>query len=275
MYRAGATTLSATPQTGPRTLPLRLTMAARREFGSGSHRIDTPDMHRYFTDLTREHGLGYRDERVDEARGNPYLAMARELLDGRLSGEPIDLAIVALAAPEFDPRLSTPVNLAAVLPGGPLVFTVSGCGVAATFNALRVADGYLRRHDYQRVLILAMDQGSTPYDTPARTHDAATALLLAAGEGPAVRIGTRPDVEPANVPAAVAELVADVPETVVTGPGLAGSNHWADAVSAPEGYPCTGLWAPVANGAVSAPALLVDHDPTHRELGVCVLTDPA
>jgi len=274
MYRAAAATLSPAPEPGLRTLPLRLAMAVRQEFGPGEHGIDVPDLHRYFTDLTRGHDLGYRNERMAEVRGNTFISMARDVLTGRLSGERIDLAIVAHAAPEFDPRLSAPVNLTAVLPGEPLVFSVSGHGVLAAFSALRVAAGYMRRHGYERVLVLVMDQGSTPYDTPARTGDAATALLFERDGGPSVQVGTVSAMAPADVPAALAALVraAPMPDTVVTGSGLAGTDHWPTAVSAPDGYPCTGLWAPLADGTVSAPVLLADHDPRHRELGVCVLT---
>lgn len=276
MYRAAAPALSSTPSPRLQLLPLRLAMAVRREFGPGEAEIDVPELHRYFADLTRGSGLGFEPGRVTRARGNTFLAMARDLLDGRLTGERIDLAIVAHAAPEFDPRLSAPVNLTAVLPGGPLVFSVSGQGSLAAFRALRIAGAYADRHGFQRVLVLVMDQGVTPYDTPELVRDAATALLLEQGDGPAVHVGYVPGVTPEGAPAILAGLRAGRgPETVVVGSGLARTDSWPDAVATPSGYPCTGLWAPLADGTVTTPALLADYDPGHRALGVCVVTEPA
>jgi hypothetical protein len=277
MYRAAATTLSTTPS--PRLLPLRLrlAMAVRREFGPGEARIDVPELHRYFTDLTRGRDLGFEQDRVTRARGNTFMAMARDLLADRLTGARVDLAIVAHAAPEFDPRLSAPVNLTAVLPGGPLVFSVSGQGSLAAFSALRIAGSYADRHGFQRVLVLVMDQGVTPYDTPELVRDAATALLFEPGGGPAVHVGHVPGVAPADAAATLAGFrqSAPGPETVVVGSGLARTGSWPDAVAAPAGYPCTGLWAPLADGTVTTPALLADYDPRHRALGLCVVAESA
>jgi len=266
MYRASATTLSSAPSPGLQPFPLGLALAVRREFGPGDRGIDVPELHRYFADLSRGHDIGFRPGRVTRARGNPFLAMARDLLSGQLSGERIDLAIVAHAAPEFDPRLSAPVNLTAVLPGGPLVFSVSGQGSLAPFTALRVAAAHARRHGSQRVLVLIMDQGVTPYDTPDRIGDAAAALLFETGGRRTVRVGYEPEADalPGFEPA----------ETVVIGRGLAERGSWPGAVVAPPEFPCTGLWAPLADGTATGPVLLADHDPRHRALGICVVSEP-
>ncbi|WP_410573162.1 hypothetical protein [Amycolatopsis sp. cmx-4-61] len=267
MYRASATTLSTAPSPGLRPLPLRLALATRREFGPGDREIDVPALHRYFADLSRGHDIGFRPDRVTRARGNPFLAMARDLLAGQLSGERIDLAIVAHAAPEFDPRLSAPVNLTAVLPGNPLVFSVSGQGSLAPFTALRIAGSYVRRHGFRRALVLIMDQGVTPYDTPDPVGDAATALLFEAGGRRTVRVGYAPEVAPDAVP----EL--EGAETVVIGSGLARTGAAAGALVAPPEFPCTGLWAPVADGTAAGPVLLADYDPRRRALGTCVVAE--
>ncbi|MET8850131.1 hypothetical protein [Amycolatopsis sp. NPDC004625] len=264
MYRAAAPVLSATPPVGLQPFPLPLAWAARREFGPGDREIDVPELHHYFADLSRGHEIGFRPSRVTRARGNPFLAMARELLAGRLSGERIDLAIVAHAAPEFDPRLSAPVNLTAVLPGGPLVFAVSGQGGLAPFSALRVAAAYVRRHGFRRVLVLIMDQGGTPYDLPERIGDAAAALLFEPGGGRTVRAGVVP-----GVPAAAVAGFRQ-PGAAFVGRGLARTDAWPGAGVAPAEYPCTGLWAPLADGT-AGPVVLADHDPHHRALGVCVV----
>ncbi|MGW5746890.1 hypothetical protein [Amycolatopsis sp. NPDC003861] len=267
MYRASATTLSSAPAPGLQPLPLKLALAIRREFAPGERAIDVPALHRYFADLSRGHDIGFRPERVTRARGNPFLEMARELLAGQLSGERIDLAIVAHAAPEFDPRLSAPVNLTAVLPGHPLVFSVSGQGSLAPFTALRIAGSYVRRHGYRRVLVLIMDQGVTPYDTPDRIGDAAVALLFEADGGRPVRVGYEPEATLDAFP----EL--EPAETVVIGPGLAGLGSWPDAIVAPPEFPCTGLWAPLADGPAAGPVVLADHDPRRGALGICVVAE--
>jgi hypothetical protein len=271
MYRAAATPLFSAPPPGLQPLPLRLALAIRREFGPGDREIDVPELHRYFADLSRGHDIGFQPDRVTRARGNPFLAMARDLLAGQLSGEQIDLVIVAHAAPEFDPRLSAPVNLTAVLPGEPLVFSVSGQGGLAPFSALRIAGSYVRRHGFRRVLVLIMDQGVTPYDTPERLRDAATALLFEADGGRPVRVGYVPEVAPDAVPATVAGFGGS--EAVVIGTGLARTGSWPDAITAPAGFPCTGLWAPLADGTVTGPVLLADYDPHRRALGVCVVAE--
>ncbi|WP_410590252.1 hypothetical protein [Amycolatopsis sp. lyj-23] len=269
MYRASATTLSSAPAPAPglQPLPLRLALATRREFPPGDRGIDVPELHRYFADLSRGHDIGFRPDRVTRARGNPFLAMARELLAGQLSGDRIDLAIVAHAAPEFDPRLSAPVNLTAVLPGHPLVFSVSGQGSLAPFTALRIAGSYVRRHGFRRALVLIMDQGVTPYDTPDPIGDAATALLFEAGGRRTVRVGYAPEVAPDALPE------FEPAETVVIGRGLAGLGSRPDAVVAPPEFPCTGLWAPLAGGTAAGPVLLADYDPRRRALGICVVAE--
>ncbi|MET9002249.1 hypothetical protein [Amycolatopsis sp. Hca4] len=267
MYRASATTLSAPPAPGLRPLPLRLALATRREFAPGDREIDVPALHRYFADLSRGHEIGFRPGRVTRARGNPFLAMARELLAGQLSGERIDLAIVAHAAPEFDPRLSAPVNLTAVLPGNPLVFSVSGQGSLAPFTALRIAGTYARRHGYGRVLVLITDQGVTPYDLPEPIGDAATALLFETGGRRTVRVGYEPEAAPEALGA------FEPADTVVVGPGLAALGSPPGAIVAPAGFPCTGLWAPLADGTATGSVLLADHDPRRGALGVCVVAE--
>ncbi|WP_103349359.1 hypothetical protein [Amycolatopsis sp. CA-128772] len=267
MYRAAATTLSAAPPAGLQPFPLPLALVVRREFGPGDREIDVPELHHYFADLSRGHEIGFRPSRVTHARGNTFLEMAREVLAGHLSGERIDLALVAHAAPEFDPRLSAPVNLTAVLPGGPLVFAVSGQGALAPFSALRIAGSYVQRHGFRRVLILIMDQGVTPYDVPDRIGDAATALLFEPGGDREVRSAAVPGV----APAAVAGFRP--PGTAVAGPGLARTGAWPGAGVAPAEYPCTGLWAPLAEGT-AGPLVLADYDPHHRALGVCVVAEP-
>ncbi|GAB2793206.1 hypothetical protein [Amycolatopsis magusensis] len=255
----------------PTTTCLRLGKVLHREFPAGEHRIDVPELYRYFADLTRDHGIGHEQEDVDRARGNTFTSMAHALLDDELSAdEPIDLAIVAHATPDFDPRLSAAVSLTAVLPGGPLVFSLSGQGSSVAFTALRVAAAHARRHGSRRVLVLVADQTGMPYESDRPVRDAAVALLLEAGER-GFDLRTRPGVAPEAVPEALAALLAEFPEpaTVIAGRGV---GPLAGAREVAPGFPATGLWAALAEQGLASPVLLADHDPVHLDLNVCVVT---
>lgn len=262
MFSTAMPALAATERGGPFvTLPLGLKTVLRKRFDSGRDRIDGPDMVRYFTDLTTGHQVGYRPELVVRARGNSFISLTRELLAGHLNdAEPIDLAIVAHDTPDFDPRLSAPVNLAATLPGGPLVFAVSGQGSLAGFLALRVAAGYVRRQGFQRLLILLVEQRGMPYATIRPTADAAVGLVLEADAG-TTRVALLPGVPPADARTEVDRLT----------PGrkkLCGLGLSADFPAA-AGISVTGLWAEAVGPRVF-PAALADYDPMRRNLGICV-----
>lgn len=243
------------------TLPLGLKTVLHKRFASGSDRIDGADMVRYFTDLTAGRDVGYDPERLARVRGNSFISLTRELLAGHLSdAEPIDLAIVAHDTPDFDPRLSAPVNLTAVLPGGPLVFAVSGQGSLAGFLALRVAAGYVRRQNLPRVLILVVEQRGMPYETPRPAADAVVGLVLEAGAG-TTRGALLPGVVPAEARAEVDRLAPGPGE--LRGRGLGPGFPAADEISA------TGLWAELAGPPVF-PVALAGYDPMRRNLGICV-----
>lgn len=262
MFSATAPTLAGVGTHGPFVaLPLGLKSVLHKRFGPGTDRIDGSDMVRYFTDLTVGHDVGFRPELVARARGNSFISLTRELLAGRLSvAEPIDLVVVAHDTPDFDPRLSASVNLTAVLPGGPLVFAVSGQGSLAGFLALRVAAGYVRRQGLTRVLILVLEQRAMPYETSRPGADAAVGLLLEAGAG-VTRVALLPGVAPADAEAEADRLLPgpmDLP-----GPRLSADFRATGRVSA------TGLWLELAETSGS-PAALAGYDPIRRDLGICV-----
>lgn len=248
MFSAGAPT--AATRTSPfAVLPMGLKTALHRQFESGTDRLDGPIMTRYFTDLAAGHDVGYSSELVAQAEGNTFISLARELLDGQVS-EPIDLVVVAHDGPDFDPRLSAPVNLTAVLPGGPITYSVSGQGPLAGFLALRVAAGYVRRRPMQRVLILVMEQRGMPYAGARPPVDAAAALLFEAGMG-STRVAVLPGIDPADA-RAEADRLAPADRY---GSGLIGE-------SIAEGRSATALWA-------EPPAVLADYDPIRGTLGIC------
>lgn len=268
MYQVAPPVLGERRRSVLSSVPLRLTDVLRAEFDEGTCRIDDPELYQYFEDLTGSHGIPF-DRELMSRGGNTFMSMAEKLLKDTVT-EPVDLVVLAWATPDFDPRLSAPVNLTAVLPGGPLVFATSGQGPLAPFTALRLAGAYALRHSYERVLVLALDQATMPY----RTHpveamrpdrDAAVALVL---ERPgALEVGYLPGV-------AEHEL-ADVVSwngTVIVGRGVDPAMIPAEnVVRAPLGYPCTGLWSTLADHRSDGRTILVDYDPVHRDLGVCVV----
>ncbi|WP_116202304.1 hypothetical protein [Amycolatopsis circi] len=248
MFSAGAP--EAATRTSPfAVLPMGLKTVLHRRFESGKDRLDGPIMTRYFTDLAAGHDVGYEPELVANAQGNTFISLARELLHDQVS-EPIDLVVVAHDGPDFDPRLSAPVNLTAVLPGGPMTYSVSGQGPLAGFLALRVAAGYVRRKPMHRVLILIMEQRGMPYAGERPPTDAAVALLFEAGAGN-TRVAVLPGIDPADA-RAEADRLAPAERY---GPGL---------TSGPiaEGRSATALWA-------EPPAVLADYDPIRGTLGIC------
>jgi hypothetical protein len=268
MYRTSAPVAGSRLAGGLAPVPLRLTRILYRRFGQGGHRLDNPEVYRYFADLTAGYEVAHRRELVERAAGNSFMEMADALLGNELAGwDRIDLAVVAHSTPDLDPRLSLPVNLAAVLPGGPLAFAVTGR--IAAFTALRVVSSYVNRHGYGRALVLVLDQGTMPYQIGEPVGDAAAALVLEAAE-PNLAVGVLPDVAPADVPARLAEMVGAEPGTLVTGPGLeplAG----AESGSVSEDFPCTGLWSALHARGLPGRAVLADYDPVRRDLAIGTL----
>ncbi|MFE3173838.1 hypothetical protein ACFXPA_21995 [Amycolatopsis sp. NPDC059090] len=248
MFSAGAP-VAATRTSPFAVLPMGLKTVLHRRFESGDDRLDGPIMTRYFTDLAAGHEVGYSPDLVAQAQGNTFISLARQLLDGQLS-EPVDLVVVAHDGPDFDPRLSAPVNLTAVLPGGPMTYSVSGQGPLAGFLALRVAAGYVRRKPMHRVLILVMEQRGMPYAGQRPSADAAAALLFEAGMG-STRVAVLPGIAPADA-RAEADRLAPADRY---GPGLTGE-------PITEGRSATELWA-------EPPAVLADYDPVRGTLGIC------
>ncbi|WP_409182818.1 hypothetical protein F9C11_41640 [Amycolatopsis sp. VS8301801F10] len=248
MFSAGAP-VAATRTSPFAVLPMGLKTALHRRFESGADRLDGPIMTRYFTDLAAGHDVGYSPDLVATARGNTFLTLAGELLHGQVN-EPIDLVVVAHDGPDFDPRLSAPVNLTAVLPGGPMTYSVSGQGPLAGFLALRVAAGYVRRKPMRRVLILIMEQRGMPYAGVRPPADAAAALLFETGAG-STRVALLPGIDPADA-RSEADRLAPADRY---GPGLTGG-------PVAEGRSVTALWA-------APPAVLADYDPMRGTLGMC------
>jgi len=240
-----------------RTIPLRLTRVVRREIAEGTCATDDPVLYRYYADLAALHGIHYRHDVLAAGAGNTFAALADVALAGLVSPvHPVDLVIIAHTLPDLDPRVSAGVRLTRTLPGSPLVFAISGPDASIGFTALRVAGDYARRHSYQRVMVLVLDQTVLPYQAAAEPGgDAAVALLLEDAPGGELTLGRVRGVSPEEVAGTVAKLALG-----------------ARIVQAPvsDSAPGTGVWAGLRLGADS---VLVDYDRARGELHYCAVRE--
>jgi hypothetical protein len=104
-----------------------------------------------------------------------------------------------------------------------------------------------------------------PVEAMRPDRDAAVALVL---ERPGV-------IEVGCLPGVAEQTLADLIDwdgTVIVGQGVDSALIPAEkVVRAPVGYPCTGLWSTLADHR-DGRTILVDYDPVHGDLGVCVVS---
>ena len=273
MYQTAAPVLDRTAGTGR----LSVARVLHRRFGEGTHRIDDEFSTRHFTDLTAGYGVTFRQDIAARAAGNTFTAMATDLLSD-LDCASVGLALVAHVTPDVDCRLAAATYLSEALPDGPLVFAVSESGRCTPFAALRLARDYAARQGYRQALVFAFDQATLPYVTAAPpandpVGDAAVAVLLSE-DGADCTIRQAAGVT--DVAAAVAAELATlpVPTRVLAGPGIEPDRDLPTGLGpverVPVGYPCTGLFGALADTA-GGTVLLVDHDGTTGDLGLCVV----
>ncbi len=271
----------------PAALP-GLLRAESLTFGPGSHREPRPEVERYFRDLAGPYDTAFRGEAFTGAPRNSSTEMAAAALDalGPLDA-PVDLALVAYAAPDWEHASLVAPYLNHRIPGEPLSFAVSDQGVLAPFTALRVAAEYARRSALHRVVLLVIDQRTQPFVR----RDAAVALLLECHDGaaPAPGLGVVPGVAPGDIAATLADRLPDLftgtaPERtlVVAGSGIDPARDlpaFPGAVTRTEpGRPCTGGWAALLDvlaepeGSVGPEtAVLVEYDRALGDLAHCTL----
>lgn len=265
--------ISEVGESGLTVLPLALQDWAHIDFGAGDRSIDDALSRRYFRDLTAMY-----DVRLSAGTtwpvGNTFVAMAEALLDAMPHYPSVDVAVVAHATPDLDPRHSVVTFLADALPGRPTTFTVTGCGAAAVHTLLRVVAAYSRRNDCRRALALLLDQATLPYDTDRHlAGDSGVAMLLSDGDaGAEITLHDAVDLEPEEVePRLRAGLRALPAPTVVAGPGLAGDDilpkRSGDVRVVPDGYPATGALGVALDAG--GDVVLADHEADRRELRLC------
>ncbi|GAA1762475.1 2-hydroxy-acid oxidase [Luedemannella helvata] len=225
----------------------------------------------YLSDLLRPHGLDLKEDLLAAGTGHSYGEMGAALI-GSIVGpdEPVDLLVMAFAAPDVRPGRATATYLSHVCPGNPQSFAICDQGVAAAYTGLRLVREYVGSGGCRRALLLIVEQATLHYEAkgpaavPAR--HAGVALLCTgqptpggAGRLGAVRVHTQ--VGPEQVPGLLAGLAGAA--TLVTGTGLDPADVPADARPAPAGQPLTGAWWELAGGQ---PMVLADYDPTLRYL---------
>ncbi|MFC7545963.1 hypothetical protein [Plantactinospora sp. GCM10030261] len=229
----------------------------------------------YLADLAGLHGLPDRPADFAGAARTTFTDLVRPLV-AEVAGKPTELVVLAHVTPDAEPGWPASF-LTGALPGAPLAFAVADQGVAAPFTALRIAQAYAGAEDFDRALVVLLDQGTfltAGAPPPVRTGLVAV-LLERAGELGAVSTRVLSGVAPHEVRPALATALAEFPGAVVTGP----------AAAPPAGRPATGGWRRLArrlptgpsSGAAGAkhPVALAEYDVTARCLGVCVVTPAA
>ncbi|MEU7823703.1 hypothetical protein [Catellatospora sp. NPDC049133] len=236
----------------------------------------------YFQDLWGMYGVPWEENLFAVQRNTFHDLLA---MSGHTAA-PFQLAILAGTTPDTDPVFPM-AQLAEHVGGQAFTFAVSDQGTAAPFTALRLAAEHILPGPVRRALVLVVDQktrlhrGAVPASvTP--TADAVAVLVFETGPGPGRMLVEQATDVPADevaarVAAAVADAAADGSHVDVIG-----SAGWfanadtipPDARRAPDGMPCTGLWAAAA---VDLPrwrvhgrqVLLVDYDESLRYLSIC------
>ncbi|MGW1162867.1 hypothetical protein ACWD48_32620 [Streptomyces sp. NPDC002519] len=249
--------------------------------------FDEIDRH-YFKDLWELYGFHWDDSSFDGGRVS-FLDMMNAVADrlGPLT-EGLDVAVLANSVPDSQTTFALPY-FEHTVGGVDTVFAVSDQGGAAPFTSLRLASSTLAPGDNGRSLILIMDQTavlsgpSIPQDLRPTKDTAVTLLLERDGRFGAPEIRQHVSTSATEVvdwfreaaQAADGESLTVVCRADVA-PYWAKTGVKADVLHAPEGQPCTGLWATLADFYEQRPAhdqsiLLADYDERLGYVSTCVL----
>lgn len=246
----------------PLAAPPRVSRALSLTFSGRSELSLDPDLRVYLRDLVRPYSLDLREDLLAEGVGHSYGEMGEELIRQLVpEDEPVDLLVVAYVIPDIRPGRSTALYLSSVCPGEPMGFGICDQGSAAAFTALRLIQEYLRAGEYQRALLMVVEQSTLHYE-PALTpvvipevHAAAAIVCDPSGFGELVGLRQLTKIEPASAgagfAAALSELAGDRADvTLVIGSGLVDARFEAaagtDVLIARAAQPFTGIWSEFA-----------------------------
>ncbi|GAA3375064.1 hypothetical protein GCM10020367_41400 [Streptomyces sannanensis] len=268
----------------------------------------------YARSLAAQAGVALRPDLTEKATGNSFEDMGAGLLaalagarepsanertsSAQPAGEhsaaepapgerPVDLLVLAHAAPDFAPTTLAAAAIAERIPGDPMVLGVTEQGRATPFTALTLVRSHWRRHSHRRAMVMVFDQSFTPYanevpDAWRVDGDAAVLLVLEAGPDDSTgsyRVrqehGVSPEAAAGRLRALFAEADPDGSARVLAGSGVGTS--WIPAghgpvLRGPEGSPATGvlgLLPGLPPGDDAAPLLLVDYDRELGDLSLC------
>lgn len=93
---------------------------------------------------------------------NSYSYLSTRLL-AQLTSEPPDLVVIAHALPDCGQSTSISGHVQRYLSGEPMIFAISEQGRTTAFTALRMALALARTGTYQRIAVLALDQGTIAF----------------------------------------------------------------------------------------------------------------
>lgn len=255
--------------------------------GTGTVRLD-PASAEFLRAALPAQGVEPLEDRLHDAQGWSFSALAELVLPELAGGERLDLVVLAHTVPDLVHNDVAGAMAIACVPGGATAaFAVSELGSVTPFTALTLARVFGHRNDAQRVAVLVVDQATLPYEldpgtTPHLAGAGAVALLLERGTSDDLEVVTVPVAQPASsedVAQAAKELLVrfggDAPGTRVV------VNHELGALWMPPGadvtgagYPCTDVWHHVEQDGDRATATVVlSYDANVGRLG-CARLDP-
>lgn len=288
MYR------SSPPTLGTGTAPLRISGAARRVFDEQADSARDPAYRAYLTDLVRPFGLAVHTEALGEGRGQSYGDMAGALIAEVTAEDQLtDLLVMAYAVPDVTPWRCTAAHLSHMCPGNPMAFAVSDCGTTAAFTGLRLIRAQAVGRDSPRALLIITEQAAAnhelplPASMPAR-HAAVALRCDQAGPGLVNAVRLRSGVTGSEAAGLLTTGLSELSAghdavTVIAGAQFADTalsgalRVGAEAIVAPAGQPCTGVWWEVAERLAGwaecggRRVLVADYDPLSGSLCLAVI----
>ena len=278
--------------------PTALRIAARDFLGRSAASLH-PDLRVYLADLVRPYGAALREDLLAEGSGHAYGEMAEALVRGAVTeDEPVDLLVLAFGVPDVQPGRSAALYLSSICPGRPFAFALCDQGTAVAYTAVRLAGDYLRSGEFQRALVVAVEQSVLHYEpvvdggNPALPECHAGVVLRFEGAAAANEVAVRqyPSVTAEDAVSLLSKRCSEFPgrterRILVLGEGLAKLCRDIDLdehglIVRPQHRPLTGAWSALAEHHTSWAAegrtvVLADYESCSRTLSTCTLEPSA